>query len=171
MRKPFAIALLLSTSNLINAQSQQLWPTAIAGSDCVASQLVAKKSEFARNEDRQYCEQHNSGQAEALQTCLDNSADDQQVVFFSDRCSSETYYLSINGKQYQLKRKPSGKIEVDPHIGSFVGADVQMTVRFVKHITRELIDGDTPSGSAAVAVELKIGRRVERFKATLLYGP
>jgi hypothetical protein len=171
MRKQLAIALLLLISNLTTAASQQLWPTEIAGSDCVASKLFAKKSDFAREEDRKYCELHNSGQAQALQTCLDNTAGDQEVSFFSNRCSSDTYYLGINGKQYELKRKPSGKIDIDMHIGSFVGKDVAMTVRFVKHITRELIDGDTPSGSAAVAVELKIGKRVERSKATLFYGP
>ncbi len=171
MQNQYAMALTLFVSSLTNAASQQLWPTAIAGSDCVASVIVAKKSAFAREQDRKYCERHNTGLPDALKTCLDNSAASDDITFFSDRCSSEEYLLGINGKQHILKRKPSNKIEIDQHIGSFVGKDVALTVRFVRHISREMIDGDTPSGSAEVAIELKIGKRLERFRATLLYGP
>jgi hypothetical protein len=154
---------------------RQLWLSPVSTGDCVAARISAKRTRFVDEFNKKYCSDANSDEA-AARRCIENSALDQNITFFTDRCSEKEYLIGVNGKVFRLKRvsKTQGK----PHyfVGSFAGDGVSVRISHARLISKTYLPGEPRNesnvldGAYRVLVTVRKGKIEKTFDGTLLYG-
>ena len=150
-----------------------LWLSPVNTGDCVAPRISAPRTHFVAQLDEKYCTDNNADEAKARK-CIQNSNEQEDFSFFTDRCSEEEYFIGINGKEVRLRRvsKEPGK----PHdfIGAFAGEGFSVeisTQERVEVLARERIGEDEiVSGAFNVDITVKHGAIKKAFKGVLMYG-
>lgn len=93
------------------------------------------------------------------------------MPFFTDRCSENSYYLSLGSNEYTLKRISGKTRKPGVHMtGRFTGSGIDMTVKQLGALKKEAGDGPE-SGGGDVMVTISKGGQRKEFKAFLTYGP
>jgi hypothetical protein len=165
-----AATISILTSNPPGSAQLRLLPTALSTGDCVAPTISMVKTAAHRALDRQYCTEKNPGNPQQIQTCQQNIAARTQVAFFTDRCTSKNYFLGIDGVEYPLKRT-GGNATLPPYLtGSFTGKGIRFDVKQIRSIKQNNEDG-VPSGEVEVLVTITQGKKTEKIKGLLVYGP
>ncbi|WP_146138277.1 hypothetical protein [Chamaesiphon polymorphus] len=170
--KLVSIATILTIGNIAPGFAQErLVPTGISTSDCVAPTISTSKTTAHQRFDRQYCTKNNPGNSQKIRACQQNSAEQKQVTFFTDRCGSKgIYFIGINGVEYQLKRT-GGNLTRPPYLtGSFVGKGIRVNVKEIRSIKKTNEDG-IEGGELEVLVTITQGKNTEQITGILSYGP
>jgi hypothetical protein len=149
---------------------ERLLPTGVNAGDCVAPIISIAKTTAHKSFDRRYCTQNNRGNSPAIKTCERNSITQKQVAFFTDRCTQKSYYIGINGVDYQLRRT-NGNPDRPPYLtGSFVGDGIKVKVTELRSIKKKNDDG-VESGESLVLVTISQGKNTEKFEGVASFGP
>jgi hypothetical protein len=97
-------------------------------------------------------------------------------AFFTDRCSGDEYFISLNSKERRLKRT-SGNPQKPPYFaGTFEGDGLKVVVKSLHLISKTYEKGskrteaDVEDAAYKVSVTVKHGRRVEEINGVLSYG-
>ncbi len=162
---------ILAIANIDPASAQErVLPTEISTGDCVAPNISMAKTIAHRKIDLQYCMQNNTGEPDKIQICKQNLANQKRVTFFTDRCSSNDYFIGINGVEYKLKRK-GGNLSSPPYLtGSFAKRGIQVRVEKIRSINKTNNDG-IEGGELEVLVTVTQNKKIEKIQGVLSYGP
>lgn len=167
------LALLLGSSG---GGGAQLWLSPVSSGDCVAPRLYAERSKFVKEWEKQDCRLKSSDEQIAAK-CVEGARLNEaaELVFFTDRCHQEEFFIGINGREYRLRKvSPNRK----PHyfIGTFIGEDLRVEIKEPRLLTKTYLPGEPQTedyvldADYAVRVVVTRGRLQKAFKATLWYG-
>jgi hypothetical protein len=173
--KILLLGLNMAASSVAIAQ-KRLWPTHVNSGDCLAARIYAPKSQFTRNLERQTCTQRNADNPLSIKQCIEVTGSTEQISFFTDRCSGDEYFISLNSKEHRLKRT-SGNAQKSPYFaGTFEGDGLKVVVKSLRLISKTYEKGskrteaDVEDAAYKVSVTVKHGRRVEEINGVLSYG-
>jgi len=154
---------------------RQLWLSPVNIGDCVAARITAPRTRSVDQFYKKYCSEANTNAA-AARKCIENTAQINEIYFFTDRCSGEDYYIGINGKELRLKRvtKKPGK----PHsfVGSFAGEGLTVQISQARLIEKTYIPGEPRTEDNVLDVVYKVlvtvtkGNAKKTFNGILLDG-
>ncbi len=173
--KVFLLVLNMAVVTAAAAQ-ERLWPTHVNSGDCLAGRIYAPKSQFTRNIEKQTCTQRNADNPLKIKQCIETTGATEDISFFTDRCSGDEYFISLNSKEHRLKRT-SGNAQKPPYFaGTFEGDGLKVTVKSLRLISKTYEKGskrteaDVEDATYKVSVTVKHGRRVEEINGVLSYG-
>src|SRR3954465_11487685 len=153
---------------------RQLWLSPVNTGDCVAARISATRTRFVDEFDKKYCSEANSDKA-AVGRCIENSAMNKEINFFTDRCSEKEYFIGVNGKEFRLKRVSKKR---QPHyfVGSFAGQGLSVQISHARLIGKTYLPGEPRNesnvldGAYKVLVTVRKGKIEKTFNGVLLYG-
>ncbi len=173
--KVLLLALNLALTTVAVAQDR-LWPTDVNCGDCVAGRIYAPKSPYVKDLDKKSCIKRHAASPQQLKECIENGGYSDTISFFTDRCSGDEYFISLNSKEHRLKRT-SGNAQKPPYFaGTFEGDGLKVAVKSLRLISKTYEKGskrteaDVEDARYKVLVTVKHGRRVEEINGVLSYG-
>jgi hypothetical protein len=173
--KIFVISMYFFLASQAAAQ-ERLWPTDVNCGDCLAGRIHTVKSQYVKNLDKNFCKLNNADNTEKINACILNSSYSESVSFFTDRCSGDEYFISLNGKEHRLKRV-TGNARKPPYFaGTFKGDGLKVKVASLRLVRKTYEKGskrteaDVEDALYKVLVTVQRGSRTEEINGDLTYG-
>jgi hypothetical protein len=168
VRRFFLILLMLLSSSAAWAEDEKLWPTMLKSlGDCVTPRISAARNPMQDGLDREYCEKNNEGDVAKIKTCIENSASNTQVDFFTDRCAETegVFYISLNGRDYTLRRVGEN-LSGTAYAGKYIGAGMTVEVVPGKLLSREFTPPEEGEPREIISEEYAVTVKITRSGRT-----
>ena len=183
MQRNYLILLILLNS-MFAAQAafakEPLWLTSTdQHGDCISWHIYSPKTAFERdNMDKPYCTDNNLGDADKINSCIENASQQQTVRSFLNFCGNGITYIGLNGQTFALKRLGSAPKQHPFLVGRYIGKNtlgqkLLVEIKQTRLVTKSYQDDTSTADDnileykSEVMMTIKSGNQTQKFKGLL----